>query len=352
MAKTGNTLSLDASYGEGAGGVLRTAIQLSCLTQTPVQLSNIRGATQYPGLDNEDIQIIQTLAAATGAEIEGATIGSTSVLFHPTRTAKALRASIHNSDGAVRHANALVVLSSVAPVLAKSGAMSSLESTGETFGNSSLSYDYFENVVARAWIKMGLYIEPKLVEAGFTRDSAGEVNLEIEPSAIQALKWSQRKTLRSAHAILTVCELPGLISARGVEHLQGLAKSAGVPIQIEIKKPSSTRPGAFVTLWAEYENGLGGTTMMGSRGLRMESLVQSAFEQLLNWMSLPATLDQHLCDHILIPAILADGVTQFSVPKLTRRFLSSVWVVKQFLPIRITVLGKEDGPGEVTIQPG
>lgn len=151
-------------------------------------------------------------------------------------------------------------------------------------------------------------------------------------------------------AIVTTCELPTAIGARGVAHLESLAKSYGISIDARARQLQGDRPGAFLTIWAHYEHGAGGATAMGQKGLRIESLAQSAFQSLTNWMESDATLDQHLPDQVLIPAVLSDGDTTFKTTRLTSRFLTSVWVVKQFLPIHLTVRGKEDGPGTVSIR--
>lgn len=335
---------------EGGGALLRTAIQLSCLTQMPFELSQIRGATPFPGLDNEDIQILSGLAQATSAHVEGATLGSSTLFFAPARRAKALQTYLTDAEGASRKANTLVVLSTLAPILARSFAYSSVEVQGETYGNASLSYDYFTSVVQRAWSKMGLYCYPKLIAAGFNRDSDGVVAMDIEPSAIEPIDWSQRGSLRSAKAILTLCELPKLVTTRGVSHLNGLAKSAGIELEIETLSPGSSKPGAFVTFAAEFERGLGGAVSMGSRGLRVEALVQGGFDQFMQVLRAPEAVDPHLADHLVIPCVLANGPSHFTVSRLTRRFLTTVWVVKQFLPIHLTIKGKEDGPGEVSIR--
>ena len=89
---------------------------------------------------------------------------------------------------------------------------------------------------------------------------------------------------------------------------------------------------------------------MGTRGLRMEHLVQNSFESLLRWMATDATVDPYLADQLLLPACFAEEPSVFKTPRLTKRFLTGVWVVKQFLPIHITVKGKEDGPGTVSIR--
>jgi RNA 3'-terminal phosphate cyclase (ATP) len=67
-------------------------------------------------------------------------------------------------------------------------------------------------------------------------------------------------------------------------------------------------------------------------------------------MSSNATVDSFLADQLLLPLVLAETPSVFTVPKLTQRLMTSIWVVKQFAPIHITVRGTENAPGTITIQ--
>ncbi len=67
-------------------------------------------------------------------------------------------------------------------------------------------------------------------------------------------------------------------------------------------------------------------------------------------MKTDATVDPYLADQLLLAAISAEGETTFKTSSLTQRFLTMAWVIKQFVPIHITVKGKEGDPGLVTIK--
>jgi RNA 3'-terminal phosphate cyclase (ATP) len=90
---------------------------------------------------------------------------------------------------------------------------------------------------------------------------------------------------------------------------------------------------------------------MGAKGVRVESVAQSAFESFLQWHSTEACVDPYLADQVLVAAALAGGKSTYSTSLITQRLLTTIWVVKQFLPIHITVRGQESGPGTVTISP-
>jgi len=344
-------VSIDGSRGEGGGGVLRTALIMSALTEQPLKIEYIRGGTNHPGLDFEDLTLVRALARSTLAETVGAELGATSLSFLPTKRPSSLNGALDlPNEPSRRNPNSLVVLSSLVPVLARSGMYSQISLQGETYGHRALTFDYFANVAVPALSRFGLGVFPDMERAGFGRESSGQVKMDVEPSGLHGVEWSERGKLIAARALIVTAGVPGSVGGRGVAHLSKLASSAKVEVEVEAAEVESSTAGAFVTVWAEYERGFGGATAMGSRGLRMETLVQTACEELLAWMQSPATVDPFLADQILIPAALADTASTFKVSELTARFLSSVSVVKQFLPIHITVRGAQGEPGTVTVR--
>ncbi|HEY0866812.1 MAG TPA: RNA 3'-terminal phosphate cyclase, partial [Fimbriimonas sp.] len=162
--------------------------------------------------------------------------------------------------------------------------------------------------------------------------------------------WNDRGSLREVKAAISYSGLSSSMADRIVSHLNNLAKVANLRLEIEAQQVEASEPGVFVTAWAVYERGVGGGAAMGAKGIRAETLAQSAFEERFEWMSREATVDPFVADQILIPACLAEGPTTFKVSRLTQRFLTTVWVVKQFTPIHVTVRGAENGPGTISVR--
>lgn len=342
---------LDGSYGEGGGALLRTALAMSALTEQPVRIENVRGASRFPGVDPEDLTLVRALAESTAAETTGAELGSNTLVFLPTRRPKALNGRLTTvRSGANRGPNALIVLNALLPVLAGSGAYSSLECEGETYGAGSLGYDAFAEGTLSVLKRAGLYAFPDLQEAGYGRESRGCVSLDVEPSALVGLKWTERGRHLGMRASVVSSGIPPQVGERAAGHLKRLAQNSGLEIETEARVVEAAKPGVHVTVWAEYERGQGGGAAMGGRGVQAESLAQAAFAETMAFMESDACLDAYLADQCLLPLVLAEGPSAFKVSKLTQRFLTAVWVVKRFTPIRLTVRGSENHPGLVTIE--
>jgi RNA 3'-terminal phosphate cyclase (ATP) len=351
MASSLALIVLDGSHGEGGGALVRTALAMSALTQQPVRIDNVRGATRFPGLDVEDLTILRALQRTCNAETVGAEPGSKSVSFLPTRRPSGLNGpidAVRTESG--RGPNANIVLSALLPVLARSGVYSSVSAEGETYGTNSLSYEAFANVTIPALRKAGLYAFPEILTAGFGRESTGVVSLDVEPSALQGIQWTDRGRLIGVHAAVVTAGLPDQVGERGVSHLKRLAQNSGLQITVEHVRTAARQTGTYIATWAHYDRAFGGGSAAGTRGLKVESLAQLAFEEMFEWMSTPCTVDPFLADQLLLPLVLAETESAFSVSRLTQRFLTCVWVVKQFTPIHITIRGPENGPGSVTIK--
>jgi len=342
---------LDGSYGEGGAALVRTAIVMSAMTQQPVRVDFVRGRTPYPGLKPEDLMLLRAASLLTQAETVNAEPNSSTFSFLPTRMPKGLSLDLDVPDAAdgPGSANALVVANSLIPLFAKTGVYTNLTVVGETHGAHVLSYDYFANVTLAAYKKLGIYCFPTLGIAGYGRQSRGEVAVEIEPSAIEPIRWAQRGKLVQIRAVVSTSELPDTVAQRAVAHLARLGFFAHLTIDADIVRTKSKTPGAYVTIWAEFESGIGGATAIGAKGVRIESVAQTAFESFYQWYCTDATVDPYLADQILIAAVRAEGSSVFRTPLLTKRLLTTIWVVKQFLPIHITVIGQENEPGTVSI---
>jgi RNA 3'-terminal phosphate cyclase (ATP) len=342
---------LDGSQGEGGGAMVRTALAMAALTEQAVLIESVRGGTSHPGVDAEDVVFAAALTKSCEADVSGLELGSSTLRFSPKRRPRALDGelpSVRNSQN--RGASVPILFAGLIPVLARTGAYSVISATGETYGNHALGFDALDRQISPALRRFGIYAFPSLESAGFGRESRGQAALEVEPSAVRGIEWTDRGRLVAASAVVAYHGLPPQVAERGASHLRKLAESANVKMEIERVPCEGDTPGIHVTCTAQYERGFGSGAAMGMRGIRVEVLAQSSFEELFSWMRTDATVDPFLTDHLLLPAVLAEESSTWKVSRLTKRFMTMVWVVKQFAPIHITVRGTEDGPGTVTVR--
>ena len=77
-------ITIDGTFGEGGGQVLRTALSLAALTGSPFRIEKIRGKRRNPGLRQQPLTCVHAAAAICEARVEGDETGSGELLFRPT----------------------------------------------------------------------------------------------------------------------------------------------------------------------------------------------------------------------------------------------------------------------------
>ncbi len=345
-------LVINGSHGEGGGALLRTALTMSALTQHAVRVHNVRGAMRKAGLNSEDLTVLAALAASCQAEVDGDELESSEFTFAPTRPARALeqRFDVAAHEKGTVPGSAPVIVESLLPVLARAGAYSRISVLGETHGQNTLGYDAFERVSLPVHREQGLYAFVDLAWAGFGFGSRGELSAEVEPSVLEPVDWPERGSLVGCRAVVSYADVSEDIAERGARRIRQLFSEKGQAVDVEQVPVRARVPGVSVTLWAEFERGWGSGTALGQRGLRVELVVDNAWRSFQEWYDSPATVDAHLADQMLPLAVLAEGRTVYTTPRVTRRLVTMSWVIKQFLPVHITIKGEEGYSGTVTVE--
>ncbi len=329
---------------------MRTALALSALTGQPVTIRNVRGGIRKPGVSPIDLAIAQVLARATEAQYS-AILGDHTLLFKPKRPLSPLNERIDLgalAKGAQPGSAVLILLTLLTP-LARAGGISYLSCRGGTHVPFAPTYDYFRRVTLPAFARAGIVALPAIDSAGYSPRGGGEISLEIEPSSVSAFHFTQRGALQQMTATIVTSELPPSTGMRGLQRLEQLAKKEGVEIKAEHLSLRSSAPGAAVTLSAHFENAFGGAQALGQRGKRMEEVVEEAFYDFIHWLNSEAGTDEFLADHLVLPAVLADGPCTYTTSRITNTLTTILWVVKHFIPKRMILKGKEGQPGEIRI---
>ena len=76
-------LTIDGSYGEGGGALVRTALALATLTNQPCKITNIRSGRPKPGLKAQHLTAIKALQEMSNAKATDVYLGSKELMFIP-----------------------------------------------------------------------------------------------------------------------------------------------------------------------------------------------------------------------------------------------------------------------------
>jgi RNA 3'-terminal phosphate cyclase (ATP) len=356
-------ITIDGSYGEGGGQVLRTALTLSAITGQPARIERIRAGRKNPGLRPQHLTAVHAAAAICRARLDGAELGSPILTFAPGGPPRpgdyafdVAEAAQGGSAGSVG-----LVLQTVLLPLALSAGESHLTIRGGTHVPWAPPVSYLIHVFLPVLAHMGVHAQIDLVRWGFYPAGGGEIQVQIAGQKIapRPIRLIERGKLRRVWGIAAVMNLPSHIPQRMAARARNVLAEAGIQAQVEPSRLRGAGPGAGVFLFTEYEAASGsrevaqipcihaGFTAYGRQGLPAERVAEAACEELSTHHRSDSPVDPHLADQLALPIALAQGESQVSTSQISQHLLTNAWVVQQFLSQHIDVKGEPGGPGTI-----
>jgi RNA 3'-terminal phosphate cyclase (ATP) len=324
-------LTLDGSYGEGGGQIIRTSVALAAITGRPVEIQNVRGKRAKPGLQPQHLMAVRAAGELCGAKLRGDAVGSIYLSFEPTK--KPEPGEFRFEIGTAGSAN--LVLQTVLFPLALAGGESQVTVTGGTHNPMAPTVEYLDKVALAAFSRMGLHGVLDWPRAGFFPKGGGEVNLRIRcPEGLRGVELLDRGTIHRHDAIVTTAELPDTVADRAERVLWTYLPPTGRVLK---ERKPSLGPGAAVTLCVVAGGGHAGFTALGQKGKPMERVAEEAGDAYQEWLETEAAVDEHLADQLVLPAALATGPSAWRAPQVTEHLRTVAWLVPQFLPVGIEI---------------
>ena len=155
-------ISIDGSYNEGGGQILRTALTLSLATRTPFRIEKIRAGRKRPGLLRQHLTAVEAARRIGAAEVRGAEINSQELTFVPQDV---IPGDYHFSIGTA--GSTTLVLQTVLPVLMLASKPSSLTLEGGTHNPVAPPYDFVNRAYVPLLNRIGAHVSTELLMAGF-----------------------------------------------------------------------------------------------------------------------------------------------------------------------------------------
>ncbi len=330
-------IKIDGSSGEGGGQIIRTALTLAAVTDTPVKITNIRIKRPRPGLAQQHLKGVEFLKKITDAEVEGLKLASKELLFTP----HGIKGGRFEVD--IRTAGSIsLFLQSIIPAALTSFEKLEIRIRGGTDVKWAPPIDFLRFLLLPILREMGADIKIELLKRGYYPKGGGLVKVTINPSKLSGIRPE-------------ACD-PGVVS--GISHASNLprhvverqAKSAserlfesGTDAIIDLETSRELSTGSGILLHTGYKSG----SSLGERGKRAELVGVDAAENLLAELGAGSTVDIYLADQLIPFMALADGRSEIRVREMTGHLRTNIAVVEAFLG-RIFEIKERDGI--ITIQ--
>ncbi len=330
-------LTIDGSFGEGGGQILRTSVAMAAITETPVRIRNIRSNRPNPGLSAQHLTAIEAVASITGAEVSGLLLRSTEVSFVPGE----IRGGAYRLDIGTAGSISLL-LQCLIPVALHSPETVFFDITGGTDVNWSPPIDYLRHVTLPALALAGCGVAIEVLRRGYYPRGGGQIRAVITPSRISGVDFDRNDAnmvygcshasrlpehvaKRQRDAAATRLEEHGYAANIVTEHDPAAAKGSKDGRGGKGSRGGSGSTGSGITLWS----GLMGGSALGERGKPAEVVGSDAADRIIMELDSGASVDVYLADQ-LIPYMAIARSGSFTVRELSLHTKTNIRVCEQF----------------------
>jgi RNA 3'-terminal phosphate cyclase (ATP) len=265
MMKEGrmDVLTIDGSFGEGGGQILRTALSLSTLTARAFRLVNIRARRRNPGLLPQHLSAVRAAAAISGAAVSGDQLGSVELNFAPSHLPRSGSYVFDVAQTAERGSagSVTLILQTLLVPLALADGASSLVLRGGTHVEWSPPFDDLASSYFPILRRMGFGIEAELKRWGWYPVGQGEVVCSIATAPAEAgvvgikpVELLSHGPLRRIAGRAVAANLPAHIPQRMVDRAQASLGELGVPVDIEAQLVTLHAPAPAYSWWPNTRN--------------------------------------------------------------------------------------------------
>lgn len=323
-------LIIDGSHGEGGGQIIRSALALALATGAPFRIEQIRAGRAKPGLLRQHLTCVDAARAISGAEVEGAQLGSRALTFRPGP----LRPGGYRFDiGSA--GSTLLVVQAILPALVRGGDAWTLDLIGGTHNPSAPSFHFFARTLAPLLRRQGARVAARMAKAGFYPRGGGEITVEVAAGGrLGGLEVMARGEVRGRVVAAIVANLPRTIGEREVAAATarlGWDAAAGA-----IEAVVSPGPGNAVSIEVECAHLTETFTAHGERGVPAEKVARAAADECAAYLAARAPVGEYLADQLLVPMALGGG-GRFVATTLSDHTRTQIDLLRQFLGVEIAV---------------
>jgi RNA 3'-terminal phosphate cyclase (ATP) len=322
-------MTIDGSFGEGGGQILRSSLALSAITGTPFRIENIRANRDPPGLARQHLASVLAAAQVCGATVDGAELRSRELTFRPGRVTPGDYTFSIGSAGSTT-----LVLQTVLPPLLLADGPSTLTLEGGTHNPFAPPLDFLDKAFLPLINRTGPRVETALEQPGFAPRGGGRLIATVQPAPkLSPLELTERGRVRRRHATATVAGIPRSVAERELETVRKLLEWPPESLEV-VELPEAYGPGNILAIEIQSEHVTEVFTAVGRRGVRAEAVAADAAAQARRYLAAGVPVGDCLADQLLLPLALARGGAYTTLP-LTLHSETNIQVIKGFLPVEV-----------------
>jgi RNA 3'-terminal phosphate cyclase (ATP) len=335
-------VTIDGSYGEGGGQILRTSLALSLVTGKPFSIHNIRAGRKKPGIMRQHLTAVNAAAEIGMAAIKGNSIGSQAFTFEPEMIKPG---NYHFAIGSA--GSCTLVFQTILPALLIANGPSKIILEGGTHNPFAPPFDFLEKTFLPVINQMGPQVDSVLEKPGFYPAGGGRFKVSINPAGLNKFDLLERGNIIKKTARAFVANLPVNIANRELKVIrEKLEWDRELLKAVEVE--NSQGPGNILTVEVKSDNITEVFTGFGEKGISAEQVAKRAVKSVQEYLAFNIPVGRYLADQLLIPMALAGG-GKFRTLSPTQHTTTNAEIIKKFLDVEIAINEYDQNQWEIEI---
>jgi RNA 3'-terminal phosphate cyclase (ATP) len=328
---------IDGGAKSGSGTIVRYSVALASLLATEIKIQNIRAKRDKPGLRAQHLKVIQACREMCHGVVENAAVGSKEIAYIPKERFKGgeYHWDIGTAGSTTMFAQALLPLA----CFAQKPSRFRLE--GGLFQDFAPSAYHMKFVLLPFLRQMGIEARLEIIRPGYVPKGKGIIEIQVEPvEKLWPLNLIEQGKITSISGIALSSHLEEKkVSQRMAAECRKALSAQGYKAEIqEICDTSSLQEGAALAIHAGTSSGsIIGSDRAGRPGRRSESIGRYVAQGFIEDITTGAAVDRYIADQVIIYAGLAEGVSRYSIPRITEHVETNLWLIEEFLGARTKI---------------
>lgn len=324
-------IRIDGAEKSGSGTIVRLSVALASLMRRPLHVVNARARRPVPGLRPQHLAAVRACAELCAARTEGLVVGASEFTFHPGAR---IRGGTFAWDIGTAGSTTMLALG-ILPLACLGPEPLTARITGGVFQDFAPSPHHMQHVLAPLLARMGVEMELRVLRAGYVPRGAGVIELRVRPArrALLPLVLTEQGDVDRVRGVAFASHLgERRVAERMAATCEEQLRSAGLPCEIEREDDDQAlHPGATLAAWAETTTGARlGADRVGARRRSSEAIGRTVAGHLLADLATGATTDRHAADQLVLFAALAQGTSEYAVPRPTEHLETNLWLAERF----------------------
>lgn len=328
-------LTIDGSFGEGGGSIVRLGAGFSSLYGAPIELRNIRANRSKPGLRTQHLLGLHTLSKLTGSKLSECKVGTEQLTFHPREK---ISDKIEVKINTAASLGLLLQPLQIASLGFKEPSQITIRLRGGgTFGKWAPSLNYLKNTTYKIFEQAGLNIELEIKKQGFYPKGGANVVCTLYPpqKELKPIHLTKLGTIKAIKGEIILTEhlkgknIPQRIEKSLTDHLR---QQIEISPQITSKYVNSLSAGVGFSVWGESDTGaiISTGTIIGERHIASEKLGENAAKILTKYLRNDIPVDNYLSDQLIPLMAYNKQSSEIKVLEVTSHAQTNLDLIKKF----------------------